>query len=126
MRSSIVFMLFLALFIIVFMKSSNARQIPIDDDDDFQISNAKARAFLDFADDYMKRVNAGTLRLSDIKSFDGNFEYESSTSSSKGDCEYNEEYYMNGQTFMDNGNYCGCAYQQVTCAAMLCRTTVPQ
>ncbi|CAF3472835.1 unnamed protein product [Rotaria sp. Silwood1] len=59
MRSSIVFMLFLALLIMVFMTASNARQIQIedDDDDDFQISNARARAFLGVADDYAKRAN---------------------------------------------------------------------
>jgi hypothetical protein len=57
MGSSIAFMLFLALFMMVFMKSSIGRQIQMDDDDDFQISDAQAREFLDLADAYMKRAN---------------------------------------------------------------------
>jgi hypothetical protein len=57
MGSSIAFVLFLALFMMVFMKSSIGRQIQMDDDDDFQISDAQAREFLDLADAYMKRAN---------------------------------------------------------------------
>jgi hypothetical protein len=57
MGSSIAFMLFLALFMMIFMKSSIGRQIQMDDDDDFQISDAQAREFLDLADAYMKRAN---------------------------------------------------------------------
>ena len=66
MRSSIVFMLFLALFIMVFMKGNNARQIRIDNDDDndFQISNARASAFLDIDDDYVKRANGKCITCS--------------------------------------------------------------
>ncbi len=41
----------------VFMKTGNGRQIQMNDNDDFQISDAKARAFLDFEDAYMKRAD---------------------------------------------------------------------
>ena len=74
-------------------------------------------------------VKAGTLRHHDNNALLENFELKSSTSSSsssKGDCEYNGEYYANGQTFKDDCNHCGCAYQQVTCTLLLCRTTVSQ
>ena len=48
------------------MKGNNARQIRIDNDDDndFQISNARARAFLDIADDYVKRANGKCITCS--------------------------------------------------------------
>ena len=64
MRSSTVFMLFMALFVMVLMKNSNARQIQLDDDDDFQLSNAKARSFLDDADDYEKRASGNCITCS--------------------------------------------------------------
>ena len=67
MRSSIVFMLFLAVFVMVFMKTSDARQIQLDDDDDdddFQISNARARAFLDSDEDYVKRATGKCITCS--------------------------------------------------------------
>ena len=66
MVSSITFMLFLALCIMVFVQSSNARQVPLDDDDDFQISDAKAREFLDFAEDYAKRANGNCITCSKL------------------------------------------------------------
>ncbi len=66
MNSSIAFILFLALFIMVFMKSSNGRQIQMTDDDDFEISDTKARAFLDLADDYMKRANDNCITCSKL------------------------------------------------------------
>jgi hypothetical protein len=71
-------------------------------------------------------INAGTLWHHNSKSLDEDFERKSSTPSSKGDCEFNGEYYINGQIFMNDCNYCGCAYQQVTCTLLSCRTTVPK
>ncbi len=66
MVSSITFMLFLALFMMVFMKNSNGRQIQMNDDDDFQISDAKARAFLDLADAYMERAAGKCITCSKL------------------------------------------------------------
>ena len=56
MRSNLVFLMFLALFLMVLIKGNNARQIQVDDND-FQITDARARAFLDAADnEYAKRA----------------------------------------------------------------------
>ncbi len=46
------------------MKVSNARQIEIDDSDDFEITNAKARAFLDLAEEYEKRATGKCITCS--------------------------------------------------------------
>jgi hypothetical protein len=64
MGSTITFMLFLALFMMVFMKTGDGRQIQMNDDDDFEISDAKARSFLDLADAYMKRANGNCITCS--------------------------------------------------------------
>ncbi|CAF1662625.1 unnamed protein product, partial [Didymodactylos carnosus] len=64
-------------------------------------------------------------RHNSIESLDKIYGPELSTSVSKEDCEFNGQYYMNGQIFMDDCNYCGCAYKQVTCTAMLCHTREP-
>jgi hypothetical protein len=69
MRSNIVFMVFLALFVMVFISSNNARQIQVDDSDDsdFQISDARARAFLDTADgEYAKRATGKCITCSKL------------------------------------------------------------
>ncbi|CAF1419900.1 unnamed protein product [Adineta ricciae] len=61
MRSTIVFTLFLALFMITFINMGNARQIRMDDDDDdlgIEIADAKARSFLDSDEDFMKRADS--------------------------------------------------------------------
>jgi hypothetical protein len=60
-------MLFLALVIMAFMKDTDARQIQMDDDDDFQISNARARSFLDDDDDnYAKRATGKCITCSKL------------------------------------------------------------
>ncbi len=66
MHSSVVFMLFLALSVMVFIKGNDARRIQIDNDDDndFEISDLKAREFLNFADEYAKRANGNCITCS--------------------------------------------------------------
>ncbi len=71
-------------------------------------------------------LKAATLWHDNSKALVENFEYKSTTSSANGGCKYNGLYYADGQRFMDDCNHCGCAYQQVTCTLMNCRTTVPK
>ena len=46
------------------MKVNYARQIQMEDSDDFEISNAKARAFLDDAEEYEKRATGKCITCS--------------------------------------------------------------
>jgi hypothetical protein len=66
MRSNIVLMLLVALFVMALMKGSNARRIQVNDDDEngFEMSNAKARSFLDMADEYSKRATGTCVTCS--------------------------------------------------------------
>ena len=64
MNSSITLMLFVSVFLMVIVQNSDGRRIHTDNNDDFQISDAEARSFLDLADGYVKRAQGNCITCS--------------------------------------------------------------
>ncbi|UJR13237.1 hypothetical protein I4U23_000259 [Adineta vaga] len=65
MHSTIIFTLCLALMM---MNVSNARRVQLDNDDDnnFELTDVRARSFLDTADDYEKRADSNCVLCSKL------------------------------------------------------------
>ena len=66
MVSRISLMLFLALFMMVFMKNLDGRRVEMEDENDFLLSDPNARAFLDLAESYAKRADGNCITCSKL------------------------------------------------------------